>query len=171
MCESDLSYILSYIIVLTKGKERNFADRLTEKESEGTMYMRLGVNQKKTARKEVLFLLAAAALVVVTLLMVYSTRQHIQQRKGDAIQMEETENYREVEEQYRLQVQEVMTQAGYPNSGVTMTYVTGENGDRQYTVQIHHRRLEKMKAEEQEQLKRQVLDVTGQMGACFLFLT
>lgn len=163
---------MSYIIVLTKGKERNFADRLTEKESEGTMYMRLGVNQKKTAGKELLFLLVAAALVVITVLMVYSTRQHIQQRKGDAIQREETEeNYREMEEQYRLQVQEVMTQAGYPNSGVTMTYVTGENGDRQYTVQIHHRRLEKMKAEEQEQLKRQVLDVTGQMGACFLFLT
>ena len=126
----------------------------------------------KQRNTEVLFLAVAAALVVVTILMVHSTRQHIDQRKGDAIQQEETEeNYREMEEQYLSQVQAVMARAGYPNSGVTMTYVTGENGDRQYTVQIHHRRLENMKTEEQEQLKQQVQDATGQMGACFLSLT
>lgn len=126
----------------------------------------------KQRNTEVLFLMVAAALVIVTILMVHSTRQHIDQRKGDAIQQEETaENYREMEEQYLSQVQAVMARAGYPNSGVTMTYVTGENGDRQYTVQIHHRRLENMKAEEQEQLKQQVQDATGQMGACFLSLT
>lgn len=163
---------MSYIIVLTKGKERNFADRLTEKESEGTMYMRLGVNQKKTARKEVLFLLVAAALVVITVLMVYSTRQHIQQRKGDAIQREETEeNYREMEEQYCSQVQDVMAKAGYPNSGVTMTYVTSEDGSRQYMVQIHHRHLEKMKTEDQEQLKQEVSHIKLTVGSCYISLT
>ena len=126
----------------------------------------------KQRNTEVLFLAVAAALVVATILMVHSIRQHIDQRKGDAIQQEETEeNYREMEEQYLSQVQAVMARAGYPNSGVTMTYVTGENGDRRYTVQIHHRRLENMKTEEQEQLKQQVQDATGQMGACFLSLT
>ncbi len=169
---SGLSYISSYIIALTKGKERNLADRITEKESEGTMYMRLGADQKKAARKEVIFLMVAAALVAVTLLMVYSTRQHILQRKGDAIQREETEeNYREMEEQYRLQVQKVMTQAGYPNSGVTMTYVTSEDGSRQYMVQIHHKRLEKMKIEAQEQLKQEVSHIKLTVGSCYLSLT
>ena len=66
---SGLSYISSYIIALTKGKERNLADRITEKESEGTMYMRLGADQKKAARKEVIFLMVAAALVAVTVLV------------------------------------------------------------------------------------------------------
>lgn len=134
--------------------------------------MKLVTNQKKQQKKEVLFLMVAAALVVITFLMVYSTRQHIQQRKGDAIQREETEeNYREMEEQYRLQVQEVMTQAGYPNSGVTMTYVTSEDGNRQYTVQIHHRRLEKMKTEDQEQLKQEVSHIKLTGGSCYLSLT
>ena len=112
------------------------------------MSMRQEVNQKKAAMKQVIFLVVAAVLVVVTFLMVRSTRQHMEQRKGTVTQRDETvENYREMEEQYLSQVQAVMAQAGYPNSGVTMTYVTAENGDRHYTVQIHHRRLEKMKTD------------------------
>lgn len=136
------------------------------------MSMRQEVNQKKAAMKQVIFLVVAAVLVVVTFLMVRSTRQHMEQRKGAVTQRDETvENYREMEEQYLSQVQAVMAQAGYPNSGVTMTYVTAENGDRHYTVQIHHRRLEKMKTEEQEQLKQQVEAATSKMASCNLSLT
>ncbi len=136
------------------------------------MSMRQEVNQKKAAMKQVIFWVVAAVLVVVTFLMVRSTRQHMEQRKGTVTQRDETvENYREMEEQYLSQVQAVMAQAGYPNSGVTMTYVTVENGDRHYTVQIHHRRLEKMKTEEQEQLKQQVETATSKMASCNLSLT
>ncbi len=136
------------------------------------MSMRQEVNQKKAAMKQVIFLVVAAVLVVVTFLMVRSTRQHMEQRKGTVTQRDETvENYREMEEQYLSQVQAVMAQAGYPNSGVTMTYVTAENGDRHYTVQIHHRRLKKMKTEEQEQLKQQVEAATSKMASCNLSLT
>lgn len=126
---------------------------------------------RKNVRRK-MFIIVAAGMVIMILVMANATRQQIAQRKVQSIYSEEQERqYREMEEQYRMQVQTVMAQAGYPNSGVTMTYVVSDDGSRQYTVQIHHKRLENMKMEEQEQLKHKVSDVKLAAGSCSLSLT
>lgn len=128
------------------------------------------MSMRKNTRQR-MFTMVVAGMVILILFMANATRQQIDERKAQSIYSEEQEQqYREMENQYRIQVQTIMAQAGYPNSGITMTYVVSDDGSRQYTVQIHHKRLENMKMEEQEQLKHKVSDVKLAAGSCSLFL-
>lgn len=65
-----------------------------------------------------------------------------------------TENrcYAALEKEYREQAKELLEEQGYHNCGVTMTRVTLEDGSREYTVLLHHRKLQKLGAEEREEL-------------------
>ena len=65
----------------------------------------------------------------------------------------------ELETYYRLQEKELLSQTkiqldelGYKNSGVTLTRVVDAGGKREYTITIHHGKIDKMSAEERSAL-------------------
>lgn len=60
--------------------------------------------------------------------------------------------YEEMEDSYMAALRSELTAKGYRNAGITMTKIFYENGQREYTVKIHHKRMEKLSAEEQEEL-------------------
>lgn len=66
---------------------------------------------------------------------------------------QELENYyREQEKELLCQAREQLNALGYTNSGVTLTRVVDEIGNREYTFTIHHRKIDKMSMEERADL-------------------
>ena len=58
------------------------------------------------------------------------------------------EQYGMMEEEYVREARLILLEKGCKNAGVTLTYVTDIEGNRKYTVTLHHSRLNKMKAQE-----------------------
>lgn len=52
--------------------------------------------------------------------------------------------YEELEEDYVLRLREMLGNKGYFNAGITMTKIYQEDGSREYTVQIHHKRIDRL---------------------------
>ena len=72
------------------------------------------------------------------------------------------EEYKEMERECLKEVKLILLEKGCKDAGVTLTYVTSEEGSREYTVSVHHERLDAMDVEEygilQERIKDTVRD-------------
>lgn len=75
---------------------------------------------------------------------------------------QEMENfYREQEKELLGQTKEQLKNLGYADSGVTLTRVVNEEGNREYTFTIHHRKIDKMSVEERAELAAELAcDIT-----------
>lgn len=79
--------------------------------------------------------------------------------KGTVLSKENSERakqnhyYAALEEEYLTRTQELLEEEGYRNCGVNMRRVTYEDGSREYTVLLHHRKLDHMSAEEKRALE------------------
>lgn len=56
--------------------------------------------------------------------------------------------YAVLEDEYLEEARQLLEEHGYQNCGVTMTRITEADGNREYTVVLHHRKLQKLSAEE-----------------------
>lgn len=69
----------------------------------------------------------------------------------------ELENYyREKEKELVKETKEYLNEAGYANSGVTLTRVVDGDGNREYTVTVHHGKIDKMDELARESLKEEL---------------
>lgn len=89
-----------------------------------------------------------AALIFIIAFCICST---VFGQSGEQNQMEER-YYRALEQEYVQKIRNLLEEKGYCNSGVTMNYVVQEDGSRQYTVTIHHRRIKALDKEGQREL-------------------
>ena len=60
--------------------------------------------------------------------------------------------YKQVEKEYVTQVKSYLQKEGYENSGVILTKVIYEDGSREYTLSVHHKRILKLSEFERESL-------------------
>lgn len=58
------------------------------------------------------------------------------------------EQYRLMEEEYLEEVQAILLEKGCKNAGITLTYITDAEENRNYTVAVHHSRLKNMEVQE-----------------------
>lgn len=92
--------------------------------------------------------------------------------KGTVFSKENHERAREnhyfaaLEEEYLKQAKGLLEEQGYHNCGVTMTRVTLENGSREYTVLLHHRKLQKLSEVERERLVDTLSDMEFDHEIC-----
>lgn len=63
------------------------------------------------------------------------------------------------EQQLLTQMRQYLNENGYRNSGVTLTYVTDEDGSCDYTFTIHHKKIDAMSEEERENFTMELLQV------------
>ena len=56
----------------------------------------------------------------------------------------EREYYEELENVYTLRLKSMLDQKGYINAGITMTKIYEADGGREYTVQIHHKKIDRL---------------------------
>ena len=71
-----------------------------------------------------------------------------------------------LEDEYLEQAKGLLEEQGYHNCGVTMTRVTLEDGSREYTVLLHHRKLQKLGVEEREELLEALCTMEFSHGTC-----
>lgn len=73
---------------------------------------------------------------------------------------QELENYyRERERQLVEDAREYLRQQGYENSGVMLTRVVDADGNREYTLSVHHGRITALSGEEQERLENGLQEI------------
>lgn len=80
------------------------------------------------------------SLVVVVILFSIATMRVNGQGEHDIAM--EREFYEELEDAYVLRLWEMLGNKGYSNAGITMTKIYQTDGSREYTVQIHHKRID-----------------------------
>lgn len=56
--------------------------------------------------------------------------------------------YAVMEEQYMHEARMILLEKGCKNAGITLTYIIDVQGNREYTVAVHHTRLEKLSNQE-----------------------
>lgn len=67
--------------------------------------------------------------------------------------------YEEMEDTYVEKLKCALTDNGYRNAGITMTKVFYENGKREYTVKLHHKRLERLDETMQQELLAELSEI------------
>lgn len=75
---------------------------------------------------------------------------------SQSVDKEQENMYKQMEKEYVTQVREYLNQTGYENPGIMLTRVIDENGSREYTLTLHHRRFERMTDREKEDLLSQL---------------
>lgn len=96
-----------------------------------------------------------AATMLLVLFIAFCVRGTVMS-KENMCHMEDNERYAVWEGRFIEKTRSTLTSQGYPDSGITMTWVK-KDGKRTYTVAVHHRRIERLTKEEQEQLAEMLL--------------
>ena len=94
-------------------------------------------------------------VLLVLIITFFTTGTVMGMEKGN-VKVDE-KYYRQLEQEYVRQVRTYLSDAGYDNSGVALTKVLYEDGSREYTLNIHHRRIERLTYTEQERLKEELV--------------
>lgn len=100
--------------------------------------------------------------VLVTLLLIlitaFCTTGTVMGMEKDKLSVDET-FFEEMEQDYVYRVRQYLDAEGYCNSGVTLTKVLFEDGSREYTLNVHHRRFGKLEQVKQDELKNMLADM------------
>lgn len=86
--------------------------------------------------------------------------------KGNEQRAEENHHYLALEQEYVRNIRYFLNKQGFGNCGVMMTRVTDGEGSREYTVQIHHRRLDRMSTGEKILLKDRLSQEEFEPNVC-----
>lgn len=84
-------------------------------------------------------------------------------------QIEAEQYYRAQEEQLVDEVRVYLNEAGYKNSGVMLTRVVAADGWREYTVSVHHDKINKMDVEKKEELRKQLSGFRFSADNCIFY--
>lgn len=96
-----------------------------------------------------------AKFVTITILLFFITTFSVtgtvmSQSRGR--NMVDAKHYRALENDYIASVRQQLAGQGYKNAGVTMTKIIENDGRREYTVMLHHKRINALSEGEQRQL-------------------
>lgn len=80
-------------------------------------------------------------VVVFTLFSLITIRVNGQGERDFA---SERQYYEQLEEDYEKRLVDMLEDKGYRYAGITMTKIYQEDGSRDYTVQIHHKRINQL---------------------------
>lgn len=108
------------------------------------------------------FYIVAAGLILVILSMVTMTVNATENKK---IQ-HENGYYEQIEDEYIQKLRYTLTEKGFRNAGVTMTKVFLEDGSREYTVKLHHRRMDNLSAKEKDELLNELSGIVFETAEC-----
>lgn len=80
----------------------------------------------------------------------------------------ELENYYQAKEHELVkETRSYLNQEGFRNSGVTLTKVINEDGCREYTVTVHHEKIDKMDNQSRENLREELATLVFATDNCY----
>lgn len=120
------------------------------------------INYRVKILKDMVFVLFTVALILCIAFFVDAT---VVSQADDKVTVDE-EYYRVLEEEYVNNVRCFLTQQGFENSGVNLTMVADAEGNRNYSLQLHHKRIARLTAAQQEELLESVKTMAFQVVGC-----
>lgn len=81
-----------------------------------------------------------------------------------------SEYYEQMEDDYVKVLRDALSDKGYCNAGITMTKIFYENGNREYTVKLHHKRMERLDVDEQQMLLAELSEIGFADEECVVYL-
>ena len=91
-------------------------------------------------------------------------------RSQSSIGEQELENYyRDKERQLVKDIRDYLKEQGYRNSGVMLTRVIEQDGTRNYTVTVHHEKIDKMDGEARKNLQINLSGIVFQAENCSFY--
>lgn len=113
-------------------------------------------------RKEAVFVMVTVFLVLILWLFVSETV--MSQTEGNITVDEEA--FLELEDDYVGAVRTYLEGKGYRNSGVALTRLVDESGDRSYEMVLHHKNMYKLSLEEQETMLEEIAAMAFHVSGC-----
>ena len=95
--------------------------------------------------------------IFLVMVIVFCTKQTVMSKENNE-RAKQNQYYAVLEDEFLKATKEKLNEQGLRNSGVTMTRVTQADGEREYTVAIHHQKLEKMEAWQKEEILAQLAE-------------
>ena len=117
---------------------------------------------KKVMSRNILFYGATAVLIMIITLCCSITVMS----KNDITAKEKQAYYLEKEREVVKETRAFLNEKGFRNSGVSMTRVVNESGVRDYTITIHHEKIDKLDGGERELLKAELGKLTFADADC-----
>lgn len=74
--------------------------------------------------------------------------------------------YQVLEKEYVKEIRGFLTEQGYENSGVNLTMVEDEDGNRSYSVEVYHKGICKLSEQTQEELFAQIEAMAFEVVGC-----
>ncbi|MCH5255692.1 MAG: hypothetical protein J1D87_00305 [Lachnospiraceae bacterium] len=101
-------------------------------------------------RKNCLFVIMTMLLVLIIL---FCTTETVMSQGRVSRQKQ---YYADMEKQYLSDIKNTLNEKGYPQSGITIRWVSDGEGLRSYTVMIHHRKINSLNNNEIEKLQKEL---------------
>lgn len=111
------------------------------------------------------FVLVTVLLIAITVFSVTGTVKS-QSREGIKI---DTEHYKQMEREYVREIKSYLSEQGFENSGVMLTYVSYGSSTRQYTVTVHNEKISGLSESEKAALKNEILELAFEAPGCTFF--
>lgn len=106
------------------------------------------------------FVITTLILIFVT---VFCTAGTVIGQDKDSVHVDE-KYYREMEREYVKQVRSYLNDNGYENGGVMLTRVVEADGSREYTLSVHHKRINRLSKAEQKELEEVLQTLAGTLN-------
>lgn len=119
----------------------------------------------KSRRK---FITTAIITVALVLMIVFCISETVIGQGQRDVKAKE-QYYRDMEQEYVREIRRLLEDEGYSNSGVTMNRVIEEDGIREYTVTIYHKRIQKLTDEQKIKLLAECRFVDFPVENCNIF--
>lgn len=105
------------------------------------------------------------AVMGLSMIIIFMTTMTV--RSQSDIEVVELEHYyRELETEMVREVRGVLNDNGYDNSGVSLTRVVNEDGSREYTLTVHHKKITQLNDEGREELKLELQECNFNAENC-----
>lgn len=104
---------------------------------------------KRKVKGTIGFMAVTLGLVLVTAFCVVMTVKS--QSNVEEVAVENY--YREKEQEMLADTRAYLSREGFTNSGVTLTRVVDEEGNREYTITVHHRKISNLQEDARETLR------------------
>ena len=98
--------------------------------------------------KKIAFVLSTILLILISAFCIVGT-VYSQERDKQKV---DPAFYSQMEQDYKANLKEVLEEAYCNNSGITITHVTDEEGNRSYQVVIHHKLIDGMEESSRQNL-------------------
>lgn len=96
------------------------------------------------------------SIMILLTVSIFCTQQTVSGCRAAASLTEQEQYFEVLEQEYMQNMGRLLSDAGYANSGITMTSITEADGTREYTVLLHHDRFKRLSEKEKNELASQL---------------